>query len=218
MPEIRELTPAQLGRHAENVFLTQGRELACVRLAYHALSKDPNEPQALRVLSDVLCGDLKQESGMERFSAAVLEYAVRPGSPLSPVDRKTLDDHLFLAKWSWSFARKRNGEVTASWEELQNRSLFVLDDARYRGFLSGVLEPCGSVERAFQAAHVLAGMMGRLLKHKTLGQKAPIEAVFNPESFEPSAEYVLWLRSDTTGLDDLETARRERRAGGGERK
>jgi hypothetical protein len=210
MPQIRDLTPEQLGRHAENVFLSKGRELACVRLAYHALSKNPNEPQALRVLSDVLCGDLQQESGMERFSAAVLEYAVRPGSPLSPAERKTLDDHLFLAKWTWAFARKRNGEVTASWEELQDRSLFVIDDVRYREFLAGVVDPSGSVERAFQAAHVLGGMMGRLLTHKTLGRNAPIESVFTPESFEPSAEYVLWLRSDTAGLADLEAARRKR--------
>lgn len=215
MPIIRDLTPAQLGRHAENVFLTQGRQLACIRLAYHALTKDPNEPQALRVLSDLLCGDMNQETGVERFSAAVLEYGLRPGSPLSPTDRKTLEDHLFLAKWSWAFARKRNGEVTATWEELQDRSLFVLDDGRYREFLAGVVDPCGSVERAFQAAHALGGMMARLLTHKTLGQKASIEAVFSPESFEPSAEYVLWLRSDTSGLDDLERARRERSAGKG---
>jgi len=210
MARIKDLTPGQLGRHAENVFLFQGRHQVCAKLAYLTLSKDPNEPQALRALSDVLCGDLIKQSGWEQFSAAVLEYALRKESSLSEVDRKSLDDHLFLAKWSWAFAKKRNGDTTASWEELHDRSLFVLDEEGYRKFLAGVVDRCGSIENTFRVAHTLAGIMGQLLTHKTLGQSALIDEAFTPDRFEPSAEFAAWLESDTADLDALEIERQRR--------
>ena len=210
MTKIRDLTSEQLGRHAENVFLFQGRHQMCARLSYHTLSKDPTEPRALRALSDVLCGDLTKQSGWEQLSAAVLEYALRPGGPLPPAERASLVNHLFLAKWSWAFARKRNGETTASWEELQDRSLFVLDEDGYRNFFAGIVDRCGSLEASFRVSHALAGVMGRLLTHKTLGQSAPIEEIFQPDRFEPSAEYRIWLESDTADLDALEKERQKR--------
>ena len=182
----------------------------CARLAYHTLSKDPNEPKALRALSDVLCGDLIKQSGWEQLSAAVLEYALRPGSPLQAKELESLDNHLFLAKWSWAFVRKRNGKTTASWEELHDRSLFVLDEDGYRTFLAGILDRCGSLEASFRVAHTLAGIMGGLLTHKTLGQSAPIEEVFQPDLFGPTDQYADWLESDTANLDELEKERQKR--------
>ncbi len=209
---IKELTVAQLGRHAQNVFLFAGRHQSCARLVYHALTKDPDEPRALRALSDILAGDLLEPSGWEQLSTAVLEHALRAESPLSQTERKSFDDHLFLAKWSWSFARKRNGEPTASAEELRDRSLFVLDEEGYRKFLAGIVDRCGSLTGTFRVAHTLAGALGRLLTHKTLGQSAPIEEVFFPERFEPSADYAAWLESDAAEFDALEAERQRRTA------
>ena len=87
MARIGDLTATQLARHAENVFLFQGRHQECARLAYHCLSLDPFEPTGLICLSDILCGDQLEESGFEQFSASVLEYALEKSSPLSPEAR-----------------------------------------------------------------------------------------------------------------------------------
>src|SRR5882672_8075812 len=153
---LEALDAARLGRHAENVFLFQGRHQACARLCHHALRLDPDEPAALRSLSDLLSGDQVQQSPWEEFSAAVLEYALRPGSPLGEAERKRIQDHLFLAKWSWAFIKRLDGQTTASWEELQNRALFCEESERYAAFLSPVLRRCGSIEQVFATAHTLA--------------------------------------------------------------
>ncbi len=208
--KIRDLDAAQLARHAENVFLFQGRHQACARLSYQALTLDAHQPLALRTLSDMLCGDLKKESGWEQLSAAVLEYGLRPGSPLRDDDRTLLENHLFFAKWSWAFVKRLDGVATCSWEELQNRSLFREDRERYQAFLAGVLEPCRSLENAFRAAMTLTGVMGRLLTHRSLGVDAPVEEVFFPDRFIEAPAYAEWLASTTDPLETLERERRRR--------
>src|SRR6267154_6179392 len=104
--KIRDLDAAQLARHAETVFLFQGRHQTCARLSYHALTLDAHQPLALRTLSDMLCGDLNKESGWEQLSAAALEYGLRPGSPIPDADHAMLENHLFFAKWSWAFVKR----------------------------------------------------------------------------------------------------------------
>jgi hypothetical protein len=208
--KIRDLDAAQLARHAENVFLFQGRHQSCARLSYQALALDAHQPLALRTLSDMLCGDLRKESGWEQLSAAVLEYGLRPGSPVPEADRAMLENHLFFAKWSWAFVKRLDGRTTCSWEELQNRSLFREDRERYRTFLAGVVEPCRSIENAFQAARTLAGVMGRLLTHRSLGVDAPVEEVFFPDRFVEAPTYAEWLASPTAPLETLERERQRR--------
>ena len=109
MTTIKDLTPSEVGRHAENVFLIEGRHQGCSRLVYHALAGDPHEPQALRVLSDLLSGDGQKGTGLEQFAAVVLEYAMRSDSPLTAEQKKDMDQHLFLQKWTWAFAKKKDG-------------------------------------------------------------------------------------------------------------
>ncbi|MBV8880458.1 MAG: hypothetical protein JO332_10870 [Planctomycetaceae bacterium] len=208
--KIADLDPAQLARHAENVFLFQGRHQACARLSVHALRLDPNQPLALRTLSDMLTGDQLKESGMEQFSAAVLEYALRPASPLNADDRALLENHLFLAKWSWAFVKRLDGQTTCTWDELQNRALFREEKDRYREFLDGILAPSRSIEGAFRAAWTLGGVMGRLLVHRSLGVDAPIEEVFFPDRFVEAPAYAEWLASSADPLDTLERERQRR--------
>jgi hypothetical protein len=208
--KIRDLDASQLARHAENVFLFQGRHQACARLSYHALKLDPYQPLAVRTLSDMLTGDLQKESGWEPFSAAVLEYGLAPGSPIRGEDGAMLERHLFLAKWSWSFVKRLDGSPTCTWEELQNRALFREETDRYRRFLAGVVEPCRSIQNAFQAAMALAGVMGRILTHGSLGVDAPIEEVFFPDRFIEQPAYAEWLASPTAQLDTLERERQRR--------
>jgi hypothetical protein len=207
---IKDLTAAELGRHAENVFLFAGRHQTCARLVYHALILDAREPRALIALSDMLAGDQVHPSGWEQLSAAVLEYALRPESALSPPDRESCERHLFLAKWSWAFARKKDGRTTASWEELQDRSLFTLDEPGYAEFLGGILKRGGSLEGCFKMAHALIGAMAGLLVHATLGGKAPVEEVFHPERFQRAPAYEPWLGGDTAELDALEREREKK--------
>lgn len=207
MSKIKDLKPAQLGRHAENVHLFAGVHQTGLRLAFHALRKDQGESLALRALSDNLNGDLQKRSGWEQFSAAVLEFGLRPSSPLSRDERANLERHLFIAKWSWAFVRKRNGEATASMEELEDRSQFVVDDEGYRDFLAGVVDRCGSLEATFRVALTIAGVLGGLLIHKTRGENVDDEDLFHPDQFIPSSEYAAWLESATDELDALEKKR-----------
>jgi len=207
---IGDLDASQLARHAENVFLFQGRHQACARLSYQALKIDAHQPAAIRTLSDLLSGDLAKASGWEQLSAAVLEYALRPESPIRAEDRTLLEDHLFLAKWSWAFVKRLDGITTCTWEDLQNRSLFREDAERYRAFLAGVLEPCRSLENAFRAAWTLAGVMGRILAHRSLGIDAPVEEVFFPDRFVETPAYAEWLVSPSDPLETLERERQRR--------
>lgn len=208
--KIRELSAAQFGRHAETVFLFAGRHQSCARLVYHALALDPREPRALIALSDLLAGDQVKASGWEQLSAAVLEYGLR--SPLPAEALADVERHLFLAKWSWSFAKKKDGAATASWEELQNRSLFAVDEQRYAEFLGEIVKRCGSLDGCLRVAHALAGVMGGLLVHATLAGKAAVEEVFHPDRFERAPAYDAWLDGGTEELDALEEARRKRPA------
>jgi hypothetical protein len=208
--KIADLDAAQLARHAENVFLFQGRHQACARLSFQALRLDAHQPVALRTLSDMLCGDLTKQSGWEQLSAAVLEYALRPDSPIRGDDRTLLENHLFLSKWSWAFVKRLDGITTCTWEELQNRSLFREEPERYQTFLSGVLEPCRTIENAFRSALTLGGVMGRILTHRHLGVDAPVEEVFFPDRFVEAPAYAEWLASSTAQLDTLERERQRR--------
>lgn len=207
---IADLDAGQLARHAENVFLFQGRHQACARLSYHALRLDPNQPLAIRTLSDMLTGDLLKESGWEQLSAAVLEYGLRPDSPIRGDDRAMLENHLFLAKWSWAFVKRLDGKTTCTWEELQDRSLFREERDRYDAFLAGVVDRCRSIEQTFQAAMALGGVMGRLLVHRSLGVDAPVEEVFFPDRFIEAPAYAEWLASATAPLETLERERARR--------
>lgn len=208
--KIADLDADQLARHAENVFLFQGRHQACARLSYHALRLQPEHPLALRTLSDMLTGDALQESGWEQLSAAVLEYALRPGTAIPEADRAPLRDHLFMAKWSWAFVKRLDGQTTCTWEELQNRSLFREETERYAAFLAGVVDRCGSIESTFRAALTLGGVMGRLLVHRDRGVDAPIEEIFTPGNFVEAPAYAEWLASTTNPLDTLERERQRR--------
>jgi len=207
MNKIKDLTAAQLGRHAETVHLFAGVHVTGLRLTFHALSKDPDEPRALRALSDNLNGDLQKESGWEQLCAAVLEHALRPGSPLSPDERAKTERHLFLSKWSWAFVKKRDGEATASMEELEDGSLFIFDEAGYKDFVAGAVERCGSLEAVFRTAWTTAGMLGGLLLHKTRGKEIDDEDTLHPDEFLSSAEYAPWLESCTDELDAMEVKR-----------
>jgi hypothetical protein len=204
MAQIRELSAAQLARHATNVFLFAGRHRTGARLIFRALELEPYQPQALRGLSDLL-----DREGTEQLSAAVLEYALAQGSPISADEKKELDDLLFLAKWTWKFSRHEEGATGIAWEDLADRSKFIVDDQRYDEFLGQIVTEAGSIESAFRSAHTLIGVMGGLLEHRELGSNAPLDEVLHPEKFRVTTEYEEWLLSDTAELEELERARKE---------
>jgi hypothetical protein len=208
MTRIVDLTAAQLARHAFNVFLFEGRHLVGARLIYHALLLEPYEPDALRCLSDILDND-----GTEALSAVVLEYALAPESPISAVAREELDDLRFVAKWGWSFSKHKEGLTAVGWEHLHDRSQFIVDEEGYQALVESYASYAGSLEKAFQGAHTLSGVMGGLLTHKELGAKSGMEDIIYPERFERTPLYDDWLQSDTEEFDALEAAR-ENHSGG----
>ena len=201
---IEQLNAAQLGRHAFNVFLFLGRHRTGARLIYRALELDPHNAEALRCLSDLLDAE-----GTEVFSGVVLEYALAESTGLSQKECETLDDLRFLAKWSWGFSRHKSGEPHLSQEAFSDRSQFVVDEERYKEFLAQVVEPAGSLTRAFESAHTLCGAMAGFLVHDGAAGKAGIEESLHPERFEKTTAYEEWCRTSTEELDALEVARRE---------
>lgn len=118
-----------------------------------------------------------------------------------------LENHLFLAKWSWAFVKRIDGRKTCTWEELQNRSLFREDRDRYTAFLADVVDRCGSIDKTFEAARTLGGVMGRILVYREAGADAPVEEVFFPDRFVEAPAYAEWLASSTDPFDKLERER-----------
>ena len=204
MARIADLSASQLSRHAFNLYMFQGRHVTGARLIYHALRLDPNEGEGLYCLSDFLA-----EDGTEQFSAAVLEYALVPGRVTEEESHRVLDFHRFLAKWEWGFSRHSSGNPHLGSEDFRDRSQFVIDEAKWREFLSWVVNMGGSLEGAFRAAHTLVGALGGLLTHISFGKKSPIDEVFHSERFRETPEYGSWLRETTEDLDGLEEHRRK---------
>jgi hypothetical protein len=199
---INDLDASQLARHAFNVFMFSGRHQQGARLIYRALEMDPHNTEALRCLSDLLDAE-----GTEVFSAVVLEYALSEEVGLQGEERKTLDDLLFLAKWSWGFSRHNSGEPYLKQEDFADRSAFVIDEAGYNSFLQSLLESCGSLQNGFNAAQTLCGTMAEFLVHEQLGGEAEMTEIVHPERFHLTVTHAVWLESSTKEFDALEVAR-----------
>lgn len=202
---IANLNASQLARHAFNVFLFCGRHQTGACLIYRSLELEPQNPEALRCLSDLL-----DSNGTEAFSAVVLEYALREVPHLSDETRKTLDNLLFLAKWSWGFSRHNSGDPHLAQDAFADRSAFSVDDSGYREFIGQIIDRTGSLTGGFRAAHALCGVMARFLQHCEPGKDAGVEELLNPERFLKTEAYDPWLRSSAEELDALEKARQER--------
>ena len=179
---------AQLARHAENVFLFQGRHVLGARLIYHALLLDPKNWSALQRLSDFM-----DSKGTEQLSAAVLEYMLAPDVGALPEVRQEVDNLLFLCKWTWGFSRHRSGRPDLAGEDFRDRRAFTVDEARYRQeFLDPVVSlGGGSLAGAVRATHALAGRLGGLLRHREYTRNVPLEEIFHPERYVRTPEYDL---------------------------
>lgn len=199
---IKDLDASPLARHAFNVFMFSGRQQQGARLIYRALEIDPHNAEALRCLSDLLDAE-----GTEVFSAVVLEYALSDAVGIQGAERKTLDDLLFLAKWSWGFSRHSSGEPYLKQEDFADRLAFVIDEEGYASFLQSLLEPCGSLQNGFKAAQTLCGTMAEFLVHEQLDEETEITEIVHPERFHLTIAHAVWLESSTKEFDALEVAR-----------
>jgi hypothetical protein len=203
---ISDLNSAQLARHAFNVFLfAGGRHATGGKLIYRALQLDPRNAEAIRCLSDFMFGD-----GTEVFSAVALEYGLSEQLNLTTAERKVLDDLLFISKWTWKFAKHKSGNPTLRQEDFADRSAFEVDEVRYQEFLKPLLDSAGSIEKAFNAAHTLSGILVGFLVHQDPSKKIGVEESLFPERFNTSPAFQLWLGSDTNELDALEESRQKR--------
>ena len=199
---IGNLSAKELARHAFNVFLFAGRHQSGARLIYRALDLSPYDALALRCLSDLLDND-----GTQIFSAIVLEYALADNSPISLNDRAELDYLRFFSQWSWGFAHHKSGETNLAQDAFVARSDFVLDEAAYAQFLSPILQINPSAEAGFQAAHRFCGVLAGFLA--PIQDKAGLEGCFEPNNFQTTPAYELWLQESTAEFDALEKARQE---------
>jgi len=204
MPQIKDLTAPQLARHAFNVFLFQGRHVTGARLVYHALVLNFNEPEALRCLSD-----FHDHKGTEQLSAAVMDYALAPTTPVPEDFRRPMDELRFRCIWMWGRSRHDSDRKDLAADDFRDRSRFKVDEVGYKEFVEPVIKLGGSLEGAVRGAHTLTGAMGGLLTHNQYGAKSPLEEIFHVERFHRTPEYDRWLREDTAPLDALERKRRE---------
>ncbi|MDI9224893.1 hypothetical protein [Stenotrophomonas sp. PFBMAA-4] len=208
MTTFAELNAAQLATHALNIFIAEGRHIEGARVIYRALQLDPHEPDALRSLSD-----FHASSGTEAFSAATMEYALSGAIDLSTEERQKLEALHFLDIWTWGFARHSSGEAQLSAEAFKNRDDFEVDHAAYAAFLGTIVEPAGSPQAAFQAAHRLSGLMAGFLQHAS-NDNPDLDTVLRGEGFVETPEYAQWLQSSTDDLDALDKAIQEQRQKG----
>ncbi|AWH53642.1 hypothetical protein C1924_10875 [Stenotrophomonas sp. ESTM1D_MKCIP4_1] len=208
MTTFAELNAAQLANHALNIFIAEGRHIEGARVIYRALQLDPQQPDALRSLSD-----FHANSGTEAFSAATMEYALSGGVALDDEERRKLEALHFLDIWTWGFARHRSGETQLAAEAFSNRDDFEVDDAAYAGFLGTIVEPAGSPQAAFQAAHRLCGLMAGFVQHAS-NENPDLDDVLRGEGFVETAQYAQWLQSATDDLDALDKAIQEQRQKG----
>lgn len=204
IPRIADLTPAQLARHATNVFLFEGRHIVGARLIYHALALDPHQGEAMRALSDFL-----DQDGTENLSAAVMEYALTPASGIDAGARPGIEECLFRSKWWWGMSKHDSGLTSLEDKDFADRSHFIPNEPRYREWLGFVLDRAGSLANAFRGAHTLVGALAGLLAHREKGKKATLEEIFQPERFARTPAYDEWLAGDTAALDELEKKRAE---------
>ncbi len=208
MTTFAELNAAQLANHALNIFIAEGRHIEGARVIYRALQLDPHQPDALRSLSD-----FHANSGTEAFSAATMEYTLSGAIELDPEERQKLEALHFLDIWTWGFARHNSGEAQLGAEAFKNRGDFEVDHAAYAAFLGTIVEPAGSLQAAFEAAHRLSGLMAGFLQHG--GKDDPdLDDVLRGEGFVETAEYPHWLQSSTDDLDALDKAIQEQRQKG----
>jgi hypothetical protein len=202
---IHQLSPQQVARHAFNVFLFSGRHQTGAKLIYHALNINPKNADALRCLSDFMDAD-----GTQVFSGVVLEYALSESTGIAGEDRRMLDDLRFLAKWSWGFSRHQSGTPHLGQEAFADRSAFVVEEDRYGEFLTQVIDPAGSLQNGFKAAHTLCGAMAGFLTHQKFGGEAGIEESMHPDRFSQTSAYAEWLKTSTDELDALERERQKK--------
>jgi len=204
MAQIKDLSAPQLARHAFNMFLHQGRHVTGARLIYHALVLNFNEPEGLRCLSD-----FHDNKGTEQLSAAVLDYALAPTTPVPDDFRREMDELRFRCIWMWGRSRHDSGRKDLAADDFRDRSRFKVDEVGYKEFVEPVIKLGGSLEGAVRGAHTLTGAMGGLLTHNQYGAKAPLEEIFYLERFHRLPAYDQWLREDTAPLDAIERWRQD---------
>jgi hypothetical protein len=202
MAVIADLDPVQLARHATNTFIYWGRQELGTRLAYHSLSLDPRQPEAMARLSD--CLDIP---GSQPLSATVLEYGVSQESGLLPEGKALLEELRFHALWSWGVSRHRSGRTELAYHEFADRSQFVIADTAHRALLDSVLSKAGTLRAGFLAAHTFSGVISGLLTHRELGAKAGLGEIYYADRFVKTPQYAVWLSSSTRELEVLEQER-----------
>lgn len=198
MPSISTLSAENLATHAFNIFLTQGPHIEGARVIYHALTLQPQHPVALRCLSDFHANE-----GTEQFSAVTLEYALSEACKIQGPYREILDDLRFLSIWSWGFSKHISGSTNLDAAAFQARGDFIFDATRYKVFVDGLVDRCGSLESACHASHRLTGVMAGFLRHVSKPSPA-IKDVVDPTQFVETDAYAQWLQSSADPLIELD--------------
>lgn len=175
-----------------------------MRLAYLALELNAKEPLGLRCLSDLF-----DNEGTEILSAIVLEYALAPSTGLPEPVWRELDDLRFLAKWSWKFSRHKTGNPHLSGEAFKVRSDFEVDEDKYQAWLADFLGS-DTLNEGFKRAHTFAGAVCGLLIPKDSSTVMGAVYTVSAEQFIQGPEHALWLKTDTSEFDALESARQEK--------
>jgi hypothetical protein len=205
MSSISTLSSENLATHAFNIFLTQGRHIEGARIIYHALKLHPQNPVALRCLSD-----FHAKEGTEQFSAVTLEYALSEACGIQGPYRQVLDDLRFLSIWSWGFSKHKSGSTNLDGAAFQTRDDFVFDATGYKSFVDGVVGRCGTLESACNASHCLTGVMAGFLRHISKPNPA-IDEVIDPTQFIETDAYIQWLQSSADHLIELDRSVQARR-------
>src|SRR5882672_10532215 len=144
---VQDVTADQLAEASIKSLQKTGRNLVSLRLLYRALEKDPHQPKALLIMSELFRSQKKgaRPTGDEIFSGLIIEYAVDGKSPLSADNKRLFDKARLDIMTQWGF-------VTARGEETD------VDHLGYMAYINELMSSIHTVANGFKMALAKLGV------------------------------------------------------------
>lgn len=144
---MMDVPAARMATAALKSIQASGRDPRALRYLYRTLEIEPNNAQALIILSELFRGATHgaKPTGDAIFSGIVLEYAMDPKTLLAPTHKPAFDKARTAIMTAWGFGKTRGTEVD-------------LDHIAYMQYIHELMGTVGSVSRGFLMALTKIGV------------------------------------------------------------
>jgi len=171
---VQDVSADQLAEASIKSLQKTGRNHVSLRLLYRALEKDPYQPKALLIMSELYRSQKKgsRPSGDEIFSGIIIEYAMDGKSPIAADNKRLFDKARLDIMTQWGFVTSRGAETD-------------VDHLGYMTYINELMSGIHSVANGFKIALTKLGVqVGALDLAKG----------------HPTRAYQDWLHSDASTL------------------